>query len=199
MRWAKTYEKKGKRRSGRALWLLAGICLLLTLSACGASPAPENSPASTPAASAAALDPAEKTEISKEELSEKKDLTEGEDAMLQMMIGETAVSVSWEDNAAVAALRELCREKPLTIQMSMYGGFEQVGPLGTSLPRSDVRITTEAGDIVLYAGDQMVVFYGPNTWAYTRLGHITDRSAAEMEELLGQGAVSVTLRMEAEK
>ena len=178
---------------------MAGICLLLTLCACGASPAPENSPVSTPAAPAAALDPAEKTEISKEELPEKQDLTEGEDAMLQMMIGETAVSVSWEDNAAVAALRELCREKPLTIQMSMYGGFEQVGPLGTSLPRSDVRITTEAGDIVLYAGDQMVVFYGPNTWAYTRLGHITDRSAAEMEELLGQGAVSVTLRMEAEK
>jgi hypothetical protein len=119
--------------------------------------------------------------------------------MLQMMIGETAVSVAWEDNASVAALRELCRETPLTIQMSMYGGFEQVGPLGTSLPRSDVRITTEAGDIVLYAGDQMVVFYGPNTWAYTRLGHVTDRDAAEMEELLGQGDVSVTLRMEAEK
>ena len=119
--------------------------------------------------------------------------------MIQMMIGETVVSVAWEDNASVAALRELCRETPLTIQMSMYGGFEQVGPLGTSLPRSDVRITTEAGDIVLYAGDQMVVFYGPNTWAYTRLGHVTDRSAAEMEELLGQGDVSVTLRMEAEK
>lgn len=171
---------------------MAGICLLLTLCACGASPAPENSPVSTPAAPAAALDPAEKTEISKEELPEKKDLTEGEDAMLQMMIGETAVSVSWEDNAAVAALRELCREKPLTIQMSMYGGFEQVGAIGQSIVRDDVQTTTEAGDIMLYSGDQIVLFYGSNRWAYTRLGRM-ELSRQQLRELLGSGDVTITI------
>ena len=75
----------------------------------------------------------------------------------------------------------------------MYGGFEQVGSIGTSLPRSDKQTTTEAGDIVLYSGNQIVVFYGFNSWAYTRLGHISDQSAADMTALLGQGDVTITL------
>lgn len=112
---------------------------------------------------------------------------------LQMTIGNTPVSVDWEDNEAVEALKDLCRNQPLTIQMSMYGGFEQVGSIGTALPQNDVQTTTTAGDIVLYSGDQMVVFYGSNTWAYTRLGHITDKTQAELAELLSNGNVTVTL------
>ena len=65
---------------------------------------------------------------------------------LQMTIGNTPVSVDWEDNEAVEALKDLCRNQPLTIQMSMYGGFEQVGPIGTALPQNDVQTTTTAGD-----------------------------------------------------
>ena len=85
--------------------------------------------------------------------------------------------------------------QPLSIQMSMYGGFEQVGSLGTSLTREDERTTTQAGDIVLYSGNQIVVFYGSNSWAYTRLGRITDKSAGELEELLGNGDVTITLEL----
>lgn len=80
-------------------------------------------------------------------------------------------------------------------QMSMYGGFEQVGSFGTSLPRDDEQTMTQAGDIVLYSGSQMVVFYGSNTWAYTRLGRTTGKSAEELEELLGGGDVTVTLEL----
>ena len=116
--------------------------------------------------------------------------------MLQMTIGETLVDVEWEDNGSVEALKELCQEGPLTIRMSMYGGFEQVGSIGQSLPKDDSRTTTQAGDIVLYSGDQIVVFYGSNSWAYTRLGHITDKSAQEMAELLGNGDVTITIEME---
>lgn len=112
---------------------------------------------------------------------------------LQMLINGTAVAVAWEDNAAVDTLKELCNGQTLTIDMSMYGGFEQVGSIGTQLPRDDVQTTTEAGDIMLYAGDQMVVFYGSNSWAYTRLGHITDKSQAELSELLSGGNVTITL------
>ena len=115
--------------------------------------------------------------------------------MLQMTIGETLVDVEWEDNESVEALKELCQEGPLTIRMSMYGGFEQVGSVGQSLPRDDNQTTTQAGDIVLYSGDQIVVFYGSNSWAYTRLGHITDKSAQEMAELLGNGDVTITIKM----
>ena len=114
---------------------------------------------------------------------------------LQMTIGNTPVSVDWEDNEAVEALKDLCRNQPLTIQMSMYGGFEQVGPIGTSLPQNDMRTTTSAGDIVLYSGDQMVVFYGSNSWAYTRLGHITDRSAEDMTDLLSNGDTVITISL----
>ena len=114
---------------------------------------------------------------------------ESEDAepMLQMKIGETPVTVEWEENESVEALKELCLNTPLTIQMSMYGGFEQVGPIGQSLPREDSQTTTQAGDIVLYSGNQLVVFYGSNSWAYTKLGHIENTSAEEMKKGLVQG------------
>ena len=122
--------------------------------------------------------------------------SEEAESMLQMTIGETLVDVEWEDNESVEALKELCQEGPLTIRMSMYGGFEQVGSIGQSLPRDDNQTTTQAGDIVLYSGDQIVVFYGSNSWAYTRLGHITDKTAQEMAELLGNGDVTITIEME---
>ena len=115
---------------------------------------------------------------------------------LTMKIGGTTVAVDWEENESVAALTELVKDKPLTIQMSMYGGFEQVGSIGTSLPRNDAQTTTRAGDIVLYSGDQIVVFYGSNSWAYTRLGHITDKTAAQMKDLLGNGNVTIELSPE---
>ena len=124
---------------------------------------------------------------------------EGEDDM-QMMIGDTPVTVAWEDNASVEALKALAEgmlpaAECLTIEMSMYGGFEQVGSIGQSLPRDDQQTTTASGDIVLYSGDQLVVFYGSNSWAYTRLGHITDQTPEQMKALLGNGDVTVTLSM----
>lgn len=112
---------------------------------------------------------------------------------MRMTIGDTAVSVEWEDNESVEALKELVENEPLTIQMSMYGGFEQVGSLGTSLPRDDVQTTTHSGDIVLYLGNQIVVFYGSNSWAYTRLGRITDKTSDELSDLLGNGDVTITI------
>ena len=123
------------------------------------------------------------------------DITESEDneIMLQLKIGETDVAVDWENNESVEALTELCLDKFLTIQMSMYGGFEQVGSIGHGLPRNDSQMTTQAGDIVLYSGNQIVVFYGSNSWAYTRLGHIRDKSAQELAELLGGGDVTITI------
>ena len=113
---------------------------------------------------------------------------------MQMMIGDTPVTVAWEDNASVEALKALAAEG-MAIEMSMYGGFEQVGSIGQSLPRDDRQTTTASGDIVLYSGDQLVVFYGSNSWAYTRLGHITDQTPEQMEALLGNGDVTITLSM----
>lgn len=121
--------------------------------------------------------------------------TEEKPAMktLIMKIDGKKVTVDWEENEAVAALAELVKDRPLTVQTSMYGGFEQVGSLNMTLPRNDVQTTTSAGDIVLYAGDQLVVFYGSNSWAYTRLGHVSDKTQQELTELLSNGDVTVTL------
>lgn len=112
---------------------------------------------------------------------------------LTLSINGQNVLVHWRDNESVEALKDLVRDKPLVIRMSMYGGVEQVGSLGTSLPRNDSQITTVAGDIVLYSGNQIVVFYGSNSWAYTELGHITDKTAREMSELLGTGNATMEI------
>ncbi|MDD7664019.1 MAG: cyclophilin-like fold protein [Lachnospiraceae bacterium] len=115
---------------------------------------------------------------------------------LMLKIGDKKVDVSWEENESVGALMDMCKDSPLEIQMSMYGGFEQVGSLGTNLPRNDSQTTTSSGDIVLYSGNQIVVFYGSNSWSYTRLGHITDQDNEGMAELLSQGDVTITISVE---
>ena len=120
---------------------------------------------------------------------------EEEKPMMQMKINDTPVTVAWEDNESVSALKELAAND-LTIQMSMYGGFEQVGSIGQRLPSSDVQTSTSAGDIVLYSSNQLVVFYGSNSWAYTRLGHITDKTPEEMRTLLSNGDVTITLSVQ---
>ncbi len=123
------------------------------------------------------------------------EISEEEETMntIRLYIGGEELSVEWENNESVDALKELVKEKPLEVQMSMYGGFEQVGDLGISLPRHDAQTTTGAGDIVLYSGNQVVIFYGSNSWAYTRLGRVADKSEEEMSELLGNGDVMITL------
>ena len=133
------------------------------------------------------------------QLAEKDESADDEaigDSTMIMMIDGTKVNVEWEDNQAVERLRDMAEDGDITIQMSMYGGFEQVGSIGQSLPRDDKQTTTTSGDIVLYSGNQMVVFYGSNSWSYTRLGHISDKDEAEMADLLSQGDVTITISTE---
>jgi len=115
-----------------------------------------------------------------------------ENTEMKLTINETEVPVTWEDNDSLRAIMDMISDQPLSIQMSMYGGFEQVGELGQSIIRDDRQITTSPGDIVLYAGNSIVVFYGSNSWAYTRLGHI-DLSEERLKDLLGNGDVAIVL------
>lgn len=111
---------------------------------------------------------------------------------MKMYINAEKVSVLWEDNESVKALNELL---PIEIEMKMYSDFEQVGSIGKKLPRNDVQLTTKPGDIVLYAGDQLVVFYGSNSWAYTKLGKI-DLNEDKLKDLLGNSDVKIALKNE---
>lgn len=115
---------------------------------------------------------------------------------ISMSIDDTDVTVVWEDNESVMALKEFIADKPLVIDASAYGGFEQVGSLGTTLPSDDEQIQTKAGDIMLYSSDQIVVFFGTNSWSYTPLGRITDKSDQELEDLLKGDNVKIKLEME---
>lgn len=117
------------------------------------------------------------------------------ESVLILTIDGVEIPVDWESNESVEALKALISESPLTVRMSMYGGFEQVGSLGSRLPRSDVQTHTGYGDIVLYSGNQIVIFYGSNSWAYTRLGHIPNKTQADMRDLLGHHDVTVTLSL----
>ena len=108
-----------------------------------------------------------------------------------LKINGTEVPVIWEDNDSVKELAEIA-DGGLTIDMSMYGGFEQVGAIGQSITSNDEQTTTSPGDIVLYSGNQIVLFYGSNTWAYTRIGRV-DLSEEEVTDLLSNGAITITI------
>ncbi len=176
--------------------------LAVTMSACGKSEANNTTAEKEQTTIAenvatAATDPVGSADGTIEETSVDGNVKETENAnmenALRLFINGNEASVEWENNDSVNALAELVSSEPLTIQMSGYGGFEQVGSLGAKLPRDDAQITTGAGDIVLYSGDQIVIFYGSNTWAYTKLGRITDRTDAEVADLLGNGDVTITI------
>lgn len=124
------------------------------------------------------------------EAVEKEDSEENRIMKMNVAIGENTFTATLVDNDAVGALIEMMESEPVVIQMSDYAGFEKVGPLGRSLPTSNSQTTTQAGDIVLYQGNQIVMFYGTNSWSYTRIGHIDDLTG--WEDALGSGDVTVT-------
>jgi hypothetical protein len=177
--------------------ILSSVLLLLLLGGCAEKESnfsqetvpseTENSSTDNPAA--------KEQPLSTEAFSLPEEIRPAEELTMMLRINDKEIAVRWEENESVEALKDLIQETPLTINMSMYGGFEQVGSLGTSLPRNDTQTTTQAGDIVLYSGNQIVVFYGSNSWSYTRLGHV-ELSAAEMTELLSRENVIITLYVE---
>lgn len=112
---------------------------------------------------------------------------------LHVQIGSRTFLATLEENAAVEALTAKLQTAPLTLHLRDYAGFEKVGPLGARLPASDRQTTTRAGDIVLYQGDQIVLFYGSNAWSYTRLAHIDDLTG--WEKALGRGDITVAFSL----
>ena len=117
---------------------------------------------------------------------------------MYIQIGGTVWTAALEDNPSAAALKELLAKGPLTVDMGDYGGFEKVGGIGTTLTRTDGRITAKPGDIILYQGSSITIYYGENSWNFTLLGHIEGVTEAELRRVLkaGGGSVSVTFTLE---
>ena len=116
---------------------------------------------------------------------------------LYITIDGKTLSVELVDNVATQTLVAALQEGDITYEAHDYGGFEKVGALGRSLPTNDTQTTTQAGDVILYSGNQIVLFYGSNSWSYTRLGRMEYSSQAELESFLkaGQGNVTVKLSL----
>lgn len=112
---------------------------------------------------------------------------------MNVQVGTYTFTATLEDNSAVQELVEMMQAGPVTIKMSDYSGFEKVGPIGRSLTTNNSQTTTEAGDIVLYNGNNIVMFYGSNSWSYTRLGKIDDLT--DWETALGGGDITVTFTL----
>ena len=138
------------------------------------------------------------------ELSQEQKKDNPEESKDDTMPGEIKITVSGktlpvkiEDNKATKALVAALREASITYEAYDYGGFEKVGPLGRTLPASDTQITTQAGDVILYNANQIVLFYGSNSWSYTRIGKILYATLDELKSFLkaGEGNISVSLSL----
>ena len=111
---------------------------------------------------------------------------------MKLLIDDKELNVNWEDNDSVKSLKQIL---PLTIRMHEYGGFEQTGSIGQSIVRNDSQINVVPGDIVLYNGNAISVFYEPSSWSYTRLGHI-NLNKNELNALLNKESVTFVLKGE---
>jgi hypothetical protein len=155
------------------------FCLLLaalSLSACVSSEVPDSSDAP-------------QTEISQPAQVQPSQ----EESALKITVNGQELLATFADNSSAREFQELLAQGPLSVEMADYGGFEKVGPLGTTLTRNDTQITTQPGDVILYQGNQITIYYGTNSWNFTRLARIDDPSG--LQEKLGDGTVSVTFSL----
>lgn len=111
---------------------------------------------------------------------------------IKLKVNNNELVVKLENNEATKELIGKLKENDITIDAKEYGGFEKVGNLGFSLTREDKTINTEPGDIVLYNGNQISVFYDSNSWSYTRIGKIINKDKNELKSILGNGNVTLT-------
>ena len=166
--------------------ILTMLLAILGLSACSAAEVPA-APV-TPPPTQAVVSEQETPSPSGETASSE------EETKLKITVGDAEWLATFEDSPSAEEFRDLLAQGPVTVEMDDYGGFEKVGPLGTTLTRSDEQITTQPGDVILYQGNQVTIYYGTNTWSFTRLARIDDPT--DLREKLGDGTVSVTFSLE---
>ena len=115
-----------------------------------------------------------------------------DDSVFYISAGGKQIKVKMVENAATGKLKEMLAAGDLTIDMTR-NGFEQYGSLGTSLPSDDTYITAQAGDVLLYNSNTLCVFYGSNSYSYTRIGKVENMNNDELKELLSGKSLTFTL------
>lgn len=123
-----------------------------------------------------------------------KNIKKEESEAMLLEVNDYTFEVELENNTSAKALKEYVSKEKRTLSLDDYGNFEKVGDLGITLPRNDETITTKEGDLILYLGNKLCLYYNQNTWNFTKLGHIKD--ATHLKEAIGKGSVQVTLVIE---
>lgn len=113
--------------------------------------------------------------------------------IIKLKVNGQTLNVKLETNKATTKLIERLKKGDITIHTHDYGNFEKVGKLGFTLPTNDRYITTSHGDIVLYGGDEISIFYNPNSWEYTKLGKIQNNN--DLKKILGTGDATLILSL----
>ena len=183
--------------------VIIAVFTAITLSSCGEKAMKDAVTTTSATTASASTNEAQVSQGSSEQTSvtvtaENTETTIEEDSMNNSSVFYVTVDgvtfpAEFASGGGADALRELLADGDLTISMDDYGGFEKVGHLGQELPTNNSQTSTEPGDIVLYQGNQIVMFYGNNSWSYTRLGRITELGG--WEEALGDGAISATFSL----
>lgn len=172
----------------RLLVFLSLILLFGVMTACGGQETPESTRESAPQEESRGMSGSILVEMEQEEIQEEN--------IMKVTIGSIEFTATLADNSSARALVELLQEGPLTIDMHDYANMEKVGPIGQSLPVNNEQITTGPGDIILYLGDSLVIYYDTNSWNFTRIGKINDVTQEELLAAMGSGNVSVTFELE---
>ena len=192
----------GNRWSNRicAFALLLALILLL-LTGCSSTQSAETSTSEGIGSKEETGVPVTTESASENEASEpdttKAEAPEGTDRMFYAHVNGSVLPILAADNSSADAFLDLLKTGDVTIDMHDYGSFEKVGPLGTTLPRNEEQITTEPGDVILYQGNQVTIYYDVNSWSFTRLGKVQGLSQAELKEILGDGNATVTFSLSA--
>ena len=172
------------RTMKKCILVAIGFFMLFSLSACGSDSNTTTTPDDTPSVTTPAEDSTPTTDSKDDEYMNK---------TIELKIDNQIVDVIWADNSSVNALKELANDG-LIINMHEYGGFEQTGLIGKTIPSADTKIDVVPGDIVLYNSNQISIFYNNSSWSYTKLGHI-NLSKTELQDLLDTDSVVIALSL----
>ena len=115
---------------------------------------------------------------------------------LKIHVNDTTFTATLEENTSAKAFAEFLAQGDMTLDMHDYGSFEKVADLPRSFPRNDKQIDTDAGDIILYQGNSITIYYDKNSWNFTRLARIDTVNKTRLQQILGKGNVKATFSVE---
>lgn len=109
---------------------------------------------------------------------------------IKLTVNNEQLIVNLDDNSSSQALVNSLQNGPQVVSMEDYASMEKVGNY-QKLPTNDKRITAKPGDLILYMGSALVLYYESNSWNFTKLGSVENKTQQELKTILGSGSVNI--------